>query len=438
MVNPALSTRQADASDENIVAPVTCPGCGLLCDDIAVAVKGTELQVRENACHKSADFFAQASAIQNSPRIAGQQTDLQTAIRKAASILRIAQQPLISGLGTEVYGMRAALELADMAGATLDHMNSEAGMRNVLAMQNSGWQTTTLTEVRNRADLVLIIGGDIVSRYPRFFERVIWNKESMFGQDIAARDIVCLGGPEIDTSAGISPRGIKPTTIPCHNGDLPSVIAALLALANGKDLHTETVAGIPVADLEHLVTRLAAAKYSVIVWAAADFDFPHADLTIHKLAELIAHFNHTTRCSGLPMGGSEGDTTANNVSSWISGYPVRNSFKRGYPEYDPHRFATRQQLDSGEADALVWISSFNPDRVPQEGNVPTIVIGHPAMKPMREPDVFIPVGIPGVDHAGIMFRSDSAVALPLMKLRTSSLPSLRQVLNGIRKALETR
>lgn len=438
MVNPAHSVRQADTSSQDVTSRVTCPGCGLLCDDVVVAVESSSVVAKGNACPKSIAFFEQANFVSSEPRISGKPAMLADALRKAAEILHQARQPLISGLGTEVYGMRAVLELADQAGAMLDHMNSEAGMRNVLAMQNSGWQVTTLTEVRNRADLVLIIGSDIVSRYPRFFERVIWNSESMFGQDTAARDVVYLGNPGIDTSPGISPRDIQPTTIPCDNQHLPSAIAALLALAAGKELHTDKVADIPVADLQHLVTRLAAAKYSIIVWAAADLDFPHADLTVHKIAELIAHFNHTTRCSGLPMGGSEGDVTANNVSSWISGYPVRSSFKRGYPEYDPYRFSTSRQMNSGEADALMWISTFDPERVPPETNIPTIFIGHPGMKTACEPDVFIPVGIPGVDHAGIMFRSDSAVSLPLAKLRASPFPSLRQALDGIRTALEAK
>lgn len=438
MVNPVHSVRQADSGNEKVTYRVTCPGCGLLCDDVEVAVENSRIIAQRNACPKSTAFFDQANIQSNGPRISGNPAELHDALIKAADILHEARQPLFSGLGTDVYGMRAVLELADLAGATLDHMNSEAVMRNVLAVQNSGWQTTTLTEVRNRADLVLIIGGDIVSRYPRFFERVIWNAESMFDRDTAARDIVYLGGPDIDTNAGDSPRGIHPTTIPCNNGDLPTVIAALLALSAGKDLHVEKVAGVPVADLQHLVTRLAAAEYSVIVWSAADLNFPHADLTVHKIAELIAYFNHTTRCSGLPLGGSEGDVTANNVSSWISGYPIRNSFKRGYPEYDPYRFSTAEQMNSTEADALIWINSLDAQRLPPETTVPTILIGHPGMQFAREPEVFIPVGIPGVDHAGIMFRSDSVVSLPLAKLRESRLPSLRQVLDSIRTALEAK
>jgi len=437
MVNPVHPPLQADVPEIALIPTVTCPGCGLLCDDVVIARNDNKLTVRNTDCPKSIAFFEQASALDEVfPRIEGQPAGLASAIRKAAEILRHAQQPLIGGLATDVHGMRATLELAEATGATLDHMNSPAVIRNVFAVQNSGWHTCTLTEVRNRADLVLIIGGDITGRFPRFFERIIWNRESMFDQDPASRDILYIGGPDIDTAAGTSPKGIKPTFIPCAIQKLPEVIGALLALVRSKQLPSDMVAGIPLADLQHLATRLASAKYSVIAWAAADLDFPHAELTVHQLAELIGHLNHTTRCSGLPLGGSEGDITANQVSSWISGFPIRNSYKRGYPEYDPYRFSVDHQLNTGEADVLVWISTLDSKRMPPQTTVPTIVIGHPEMQLVNVPEVFIPVGIPGVDHTGIMFRSDSVVALPLRKLRESSLPTLKQVLDGIRAELE--
>ena len=35
----------------------------------------------------------------------------------------------------------------------------------------------------------------------------------------------------------------------------------------------------------------------------------------------------------------------------------------------------------------------------------------------RQPEVHIPVGTPGIDHAGEIFRTDGVVALPLAALR---------------------
>ncbi len=42
--------------------------------------------------------------------------------------------------------MRALMALADRNGAVVDNMNFTAAKRNFLALQDSGWMTTTLAE----------------------------------------------------------------------------------------------------------------------------------------------------------------------------------------------------------------------------------------------------------------------------------------------------
>lgn len=414
---------------------VTCPFCGLLCDDISVSRDADgKLAVTKNGCQKSITFFGRTPQT-SAPRIHGKTASLEDAIVKAVEIIGKSHLPLFAGLGTEVQGMRAVMSLADKTGATLDHMNSNGFMRNIQVIQNSGWQITTLTEVRNRVDLLVVVGTDIVSVFPRFFEREVWNKESMFGQDTSKREVVYLGGRDIDTAAGVAPDGRQPQVLPCDMDRLPDVVSALRALVAGKKPAAPEVAGIAMPDLENLAERLKAAQYSVVTWAAAPLNFPHAELTVQNITELVKTLNKTTRSSGLPLGGIEGDMNANQVSTWISGYPMRTSYARTYPEHDPYHFSTDRLLASGEADALLWVSSFNPDRTPPATQLPTIVLGHPEMKFEQEPEVFIPIALPGADHKGIMFRTDNVVSLPLYQLRNSTLPSLAVVLGAIEQAL---
>ena len=54
-----------------------------------------------------------------------------------------------------------------------------------------------------------------------------------------------------------------------------------------------------------------------------------------------------------------------------------------------------------------------------------------------EPAVFLPVGRPGIDHGGQIFRTDGVVALPLRGLRRSELPSVGATLRAIGQALTT-
>lgn len=418
----------------SMLEAVTCPACGLLCDDLRIdRDTAGNLKVIDKGCAKSVAFFERIQQTA-SPTIAGKTVSLDNAINKAAEILRNANQPLFTGLGTEVQGMRSVLSLADKVGATLDHMNAYSSFRNTLVVQNSGWQVTTLTEVRNRVDLLLVIGTDIVSHNPRFFERNIWNKESMFDQDTASREVVYLGGQHLDTSAGVSPKGNKPTVLPCDLAHLPEVVAALRAIISGKTLHATEVAGIKTADLQSLSERLKAAKYSVIAWVSSDLNIAHAELTIQNITELVIKLNAKTRSSGLPLGGSEGDYSVNQTSTWTSGYPVRSRFSRQHPEYDPHHFSAEQMLAHGEADALFWVSEFSPDKTPPKTTIPNIVIGHANMN-TADADVFIPISTAGIEHRGTMFRIDSSVSLPLGKLRPSELPSLGEVIAAIEASL---
>jgi len=258
--------------------------------------------------------------------------------------------------------MRSALSLADKVGASLDHMNAYSSFRNTLVIQNSGWQVTTLTEVRNRVDLLLIIGTDIVSHNPRFFERNIWNEESMFGQDTNSREIVYLGGRSIETAAGISPKGKNQLCYLAiqHAYQKSSLLYGPLSLE--KTTGKRNLQELKLTDLQSLAERLKAAKYSVVTWIASDLNFKHAELTIQNITELVIKLNEKTRSSGLPLGGSDGDYSVNQVSTWASGYPIRNRFTRHYPEYDPYHFSTENLLSNSEADALLWVSEFNPDK----------------------------------------------------------------------------
>jgi formylmethanofuran dehydrogenase subunit B len=405
----------------------TCPACGLLCDDITLGT-GPELTL-QNSCTKGLRFFEQSFGALSpaTPLLAGKPANIESAISIAAEILRNSQQPLFAGLGTEVQGMRALMRLAEKTNATLDHMHSEATVSNTRTMQNSGWLTTTLSEVKNRADVILAIGTDIVSSHPRFFEKLVQNHDSLFNKPI----------PEV-IYLGVTPEA-SGTVIPCDAAKLPEIINVLNALLNNKKLHADTVAGIPLTTLTTVLDKLKAAKYAVIVWSASALKMPHAELTIpsteltiQSIVQLINKLNENSRAAGLPLTAGDGDTSVNNTSTWLSGYPTRSRFNNGIPEYDTYHYSTQKQL--AECDALLWVSSFNPYPAP-DCKVPTIAIGHPDTQFSHMPDVFIPVGIPGVDHSGQMFRMDSSITLPLKKLRDSSLPSLSEVITMIETKL---
>jgi len=416
------------------ITEVPSPFCGIGTDDLTIRVDGVALKVTANGCAVNTPAFEQAIT-DLSPRVDGKQVSLDVAVAQAAALLKDTRLPVIGGCATDVNGMRGLLALADRAGAVVDNMNFTGARNNFLALQDSGWMNTTLAEVKNRCDLLLVVGTDLEAFAPRFFERYLWNKEAMFLDDTSHREVIYLGkAPSGDAST--SPAGQKAQVLACATEDLPEVVAVLRALVKGQPIRATSVCGIAVADLQAIADKFKAAKYSVVTWAAGALAYAQAELTVQTLSEMVKDINdQNTRCSGLPLAGKEGDQTANQVCGWTTGYPARTRFSSGYPEYDPFLNDTKLLLANGEADALVWVQAFNVTAVPPTTSLPTIVVGRSGMTFSKEPDVFIPVGTPGIDHAGHAYRMDNVVAIRLKKLRDSGLPSTAEVLNAIEQAL---
>ncbi len=423
---PAPSPETAELTN------VTCPFCGLLCDDLAIARSGDAVRVTSTRCPIAVRAFAGVpSAAAVAPRIGGRPVSLQEATAEAARLIAAAHQPIIGGLSTDLAGVQAAARLADQAGAVVDHMNSAAALRNVLVLQDGGWITATLSEVRNHADLLIVAGADLMGRFPRFLERTIAQRETLFGTDRHC-EVVMLGAP---LPADLNLPGVTASVIPCEVPRLQEGFGYLRALMGGRPLGADSAAGVPRATWESLATRIRAAKYTVIAWAAADFDYPHAELTVQALCEFVKELNREQRVVGLPMSGADGEVTADMTLLWQTGFGTRTSFGRGYPEHDSYHNGTNRLLAQHQADLILWVAGFDATRVPPTTGVPRIVLGRADLPLTEEPAVFIPIGIPGVDHGGHLFRSDRVVALPLMPVRPSTLPTAAQVLEAIGTAM---
>ena len=421
-----------------VACTVTCPSCGLLCDDVLIENNQQKIKVLANGCAKAASFFEQPLN-DTSALINGKPVTLQQAIAHAAKLLQASQQPLFAGLSTDVQGFRAIYNLAQKTNGNLQHTNAKSTARNMKVLQSTGWQTTTLTEVKSRADVIVCIGTDIVSHNPRFFERFI-NVDGMF-VNAKQREVIFIG-ENLDTTAGILPNTTPTSLLACKAVDLPEITLVLRALVAGKKLKATEVAGVKISDLQAIANKLKTAKYAVLAWVAKDLDFAHAELTIQNITDTVALLNNTTRAAGLPLGGSDGDTSVNNANTWLSGFILNNGALND---------------EAVEHDLMIWVNSFNMEKLPPESDKPLIVIGNANLvgavcgreatllndeaksrlqaAPTKSPAVFIPIATPGLDCSGTLFRVDSSVILPLKKISENALPTLSEVVNQIEALL---
>jgi formylmethanofuran dehydrogenase subunit B len=433
MTNWTQAKGQGDPPKSNAITDVACPFCGLVCDDLELARDEKGLHVTKNGCDKAiAGFERKVDGAK--PQVDGRDVDIGTAIQAATALIRKSSLPLYGGLGTDVNGIRAVMALADKSGGVVDHALSEGQYRNFRVLQTRGWIMTTLTEARNRADVVIVVGTDIQKLHPRFFERIVNVEASLLSETPAKRTVYFIG-KGLDQSAVKGPRIGEVITLACEIDRVGEIIGALAAEVRGTPVTQDTVAGVPIGDIRSLAERCQKAAYPVFVWAPPSLAFPNADLVVSAVSDLVKDLNVKGRAAGLALGGNEGAISAGAVSSWQSGYPLRVSFASGKPDYDFTRYAIPRMLANGEGDLLVWLASFTPDLGPPATKIPTIVLGTPGLKLASPPAVFIPVGTPGADHAGRIIRVDNVVSLPLRDLGRSSLPKASDIFAAIELAL---
>lgn len=450
---------------------VTCPFCGLLCDDLRVTRTGSKLEVDNRACPRATAGFERPLPPAK-PLVRGAETSLDEAVKAAAALIQKATLPLYGGMATDVAGQRAIMAIADRTCGVVDHALSEGQYRNFRVVQTSGWIMSTLTETRNRADLIVIVGSDVAKLHGRFFDRIVTPEHTMFDGFGQKRTVVFIG-EGLDTSQAKGPRIEEVISLPVAKDRIPEVLAAISARVRGFPVvppeapaeqpaqpakkgglfsslisggkasspaaagaaAANEIAGVPFDAIEAVAEKCKKANYGVVVWAPPALSMPQGDLTVHLMTEIVRELNLTTRFAGLSLGGNEGAPSAASTCTWQTGYPLRVSFANGAPTYDSYRYNISRMLTDGEGDLLLWVASIGTDIGLPQTNLPTIVLGTPGVRLAQPPTVFIPVGTPGIDHAGQMVRCDNVVSLPLKNLGRSQLPRAADVLAAIEAAL---
>ncbi|HTZ78446.1 MAG TPA: hypothetical protein VMC10_11075 [Stellaceae bacterium] len=416
-----MSGGRADARAAVTGDGLTCPFCGLACDDLAAA--GDAIETR--GCARAAAGFARGKAARREHAVDGKPADLATAAAAAAKILRAARAPLFHGLTAEVNGVRALLALAEKVGGTVDHQGSAALLANIGVARASGWVTATFAEVANRADFVLLVGSDPARNFPRFHERLLANAKPLYRS--APPKIAYLGPEALAPAAAIAPlQGIVGETA------LLPTMAALSGLLRGRQPRD---IGLPVEALAAIAGGLQAARYGVIAWDLARLAPRVAELTVEYLADMLRHLNVKTRCVGLPLGGSGNAIGANQAALWQAGWPLRLSFADGVPRHDPWQHDGSRVLAAGETDALVWCAALSAEPPPTT-TAPVIALIADDVALAKPAAVEIRVGIPALDHGGEILRADTVIALPLHAARKSDRASVAAAAQAILAGLE--
>src|SRR5450755_2916 len=88
------------------------------------------------------------------------------ALERASALLGCARLAVIGGLLTDIAGAEAALAMAEKLGGVIDHAAGEGLCRASRIMRETGGCPASWGEVRNRADIVVLVGDEPLKREP--------------------------------------------------------------------------------------------------------------------------------------------------------------------------------------------------------------------------------------------------------------------------------
>lgn len=305
---------------------------------------------------------------------------------------------MFAHIGADVSGARAAILLAERAGGVLDHVASEALLRDLDPLRETGGFTTTPMEADVRADVALLIGPI---------------------KDHAA--LAWLAKP-VRPYGEAGERRVAVVDAAASERETLSTLAALRWLVKRPDL----AADFP--DLAATADALRGAKFGVAIWSAAHLP----DLAVEMIHGLVRDLNETTRFSTLALPAPDNGAGVQTVSGWMTGFPLRTGFARGWPQHDPWRFDTQRLISAHETDCVVWISSLPGGARPQASVDIWLDAGEDDAAPKAR--IRIPVSGPGAGD--VLYDSRVGALTALTSGAPSAAPTVATTLDLIRERLE--
>jgi formylmethanofuran dehydrogenase subunit B len=343
--------------------------------------------------------------------IGNRETLVERACEEAATLLQSSWCPVFS-FDTDIHGTRAAIALAERVGAAYDHVEGAALAHETALLSNNGALTVAPGEVRRRADLVAIV-GELPAAYHGLVAELADTVPDLSPTN--AREIFLIGTQGTKLSLGKR----KATRLSCKGVGLGGVLAALRAQRAGRRVSQ------PVSNFADFAKALGTAKFPVFVFSGYGSD----SLALEMLQGLIADINRKSRASSLHLPASENGWGSVLASTWMTGFPTRTGFGRGFPELDPWRFDPARAMESGEADLHLWIST-GPAR-PARNNGTKLIALAKAAKPVAGAAITIAIGEPGTDGDAVVFSARTGTIAAIRGHGTSDLPSAAAVIRMI-------
>ena len=421
----------------------TCSGCSLLCDDIMIRSDGLFIDEVIGACLKGKERFDQVTAKNRitSPMIRKnnelKKISWEEALEEVVKILKNNANPLFYGFSnSSCEAQSKGIELARSINAFIDS-NASICQGKVLKTANEyGINLTTITEIINKTDLIILWGANPAETVPRLLNKTLFSrgKFRMTGREIKTLVII-----DPVKSASVNVMGVRDIALQIRPGKDIELIQALKEECCQTDsIPSEGVAGLDQEDLKRILLHIMGTENGVIILGQGILKSDKENLLIREILEFIQIINSKQekgRMSLIMMGGHYNMAGFDQVALSLAGKIGGLQFKDQELVNKNQSIVSKINDDDFECSLIVGtdpISHLPYTLSSKLAKKPIILIDNQMTATAELADLILPTAITGIECKGLAFRLDQ-VPIQLEKIidPPSDLPSDEDLLNQI-------
>ena len=420
-----------------------CSGCSLLCDDIIVKSDGLFIDEVIGACLKGKERFDQVSA-QNritSPMIRKNNelinASWEDALAKTVEIIKNSSTPLLYGFSNVTCeAQRAGMDLAREINGFIDSNASICQGKILNKAKSQGINLTTITEIINKVDLIILWGANPAETIPRLLNKVLFSrgKFRMTGREIKTLVII-----DPVKTASFRVMGVRDLALIIEpDKDIELIQMLKEECCSADSIPSEGVAGVDKNDLKRLLLHLTGAENGVIILGQGVIQ-PHADYDlIEELLDLLQLINTRQvkgRISLLLLGGHFNMAGFDHVA--LSSYGVSGKLQFESKKLVKSEDTIISKINKENFDCSIIVGTDPISHLPHSlssklAKKPLILIDNHNSATSRVADVVLPTAITGIESSGLAYRIDQ-VPVELKKILNppNNIPSDEELLNQL-------
>ena len=278
--------------------------------------------------NKKADNYS----LKSSPMIKGKAVNLNEAISEITKILKASSSIHIDGMDCDVSTIDAALRFAEKKKCSINHKSYEKINNLYIAFQKFGGSLVSFNELKNRSDFILLLGGDDISVFHEFVEKLKWNKNKV------KKSIFFMG-------SGKAKDKTVYNMVDSKNENIFHDINSIYVKLNEKKINKED-------RLYKIISSILNSKYPTVV----------VNINEHNLALMLCIYdfvysvNKSIRLKIFNFFGSDNAAGFINACVTKTGFPNAVIFTDKGAEYEPYQI--KSSLLKENIELQIYISNF--------------------------------------------------------------------------------